>query len=105
MLFAPQNPKYVITAAVWVYFHKNNRHILLLGSMRGDVILWNWTEESQVGHRLIELSIQTNPIQSFNLLYRVTPMNDVQDEILSMDVHEQEIASGRIGRVVVATAN
>ncbi|KAH7873339.1 WD40-repeat-containing domain protein [Lentinula edodes] len=89
MLFAPQNPKYVITAAVWVYFHKNNRHILLLGSMRGDVILWNWTEESQ----------------SFNLLYRVPPMNDIQDEILSMDVHEQEIASGRIGRVVVATAN
>ncbi|KAJ3846144.1 hypothetical protein EV368DRAFT_89501 [Lentinula lateritia] len=32
-------------------------------------------------------------------------MNDIQDEVLSMDVHEQEIASGRIGRVVVATAN
>ncbi|KAJ3927491.1 MAG: hypothetical protein NXY57DRAFT_1042384 [Lentinula lateritia] len=48
MLFAPQNPKYVINAAVWVYFHKNNQHILLLGSMQGDIILWNWDDDSQM---------------------------------------------------------
>lgn len=77
MLFAPQNPKYVINAAVWVYFHKNNQHILLLGSMQGDIILWNWDDDSQVGYSLNSLSILTNPIQSFNLLYRVLPMNDI----------------------------
>ncbi|KAJ3797279.1 WD40-repeat-containing domain protein [Lentinula boryana] len=89
MLFAPQNPKYVITASVWTYFQKTNRHILILGSMRGDILLWDWSEEAK----------------RFNLLYRVHPMNDMQDEILSLDVHEQTVASGRIGRVVASTAN
>lgn len=32
-------------------------------------------------------------------------MNDTQDEILSIDVYEHEVASGRIGRVVASTAN
>ncbi|KAJ3899416.1 hypothetical protein F5879DRAFT_926263 [Lentinula edodes] len=89
MLFAPQNPKYVITASVWVYFQKNKRHILLLGSMRGDIILWDWNNETK----------------SFQLLYRVPPMENKEDEILSMDVYEHDIASGRIGRVVASTAN
>ncbi|KAJ3876985.1 hypothetical protein F5051DRAFT_441023 [Lentinula edodes] len=35
----------------------------------------------------------------------VHPMNDTQDEILSIDVYEHEVASGRIGRVVASTAN
>lgn len=48
MLFAPQNPKYVITTSVWVYFQKNKRHVLLLGSMRGDIILWDWNNETKV---------------------------------------------------------
>ncbi|KAJ3809721.1 WD40-repeat-containing domain protein [Lentinula aff. lateritia] len=89
MLFAPQNPKYVITASVWIYFQKNNHHVLILGSMRGDILLWDWNEEAR----------------RFNLLYRVHPMNDTQDEILSIDVYEHEVASGRIGRVVASTAN
>ncbi|KAJ3927700.1 MAG: WD40-repeat-containing domain protein [Lentinula lateritia] len=89
MLFAPQNPKYIITASVWIYFQKNNRHVLILGSMRGDILLWDWNEEAR----------------RFNLLYRVHPMNDTQDEILSIDVYEHEVASGRIGRVVASTAN
>ncbi|KAH7878358.1 WD40-repeat-containing domain protein [Lentinula edodes] len=89
MLFAPQNPKYVIMASVWVYFQKNKRHILLLGSMRGDIILWDWNNETK----------------SFQLLYRVPPMENKEDEILSMDVYEHDIASGRIGRVVASTAN
>ncbi|KAJ4475986.1 hypothetical protein C8J55DRAFT_490266 [Lentinula edodes] len=37
MLFAPQNPKYVITSSIWVYFQKNKCHVLLLASMRGDL--------------------------------------------------------------------
>ncbi|KAF8825127.1 hypothetical protein HHX47_DHR7000387 [Lentinula edodes] len=47
MLFAPQNPKYVITASVWVYFQKNKRHVLLLGTMRGDIILWVWNDDNK----------------------------------------------------------
>ncbi|GAW06646.1 hypothetical protein LENED_008584 [Lentinula edodes] len=89
MLFAPQNPKYVITTSIWVYFQKNKRHVLLLGSMRGDIILWDWNNETK----------------SFQLLYRVPPMENKEDEILSMDVYEHDIAPGRIGRVVAATAN
>ncbi|KAJ3806101.1 hypothetical protein F5876DRAFT_69225, partial [Lentinula aff. lateritia] len=79
MLFAPQNPKYVITTSIWVNFQKNKRHVLLLGSMRGDIILWDWNDDAK-------------------LLYRVPPIESVEDEILSMDVYEQDIASGRIGR-------
>ncbi|KAJ3769382.1 WD40-repeat-containing domain protein, partial [Lentinula raphanica] len=89
MLFAPQNPKYVITASAWIYFQKTNRHVLIIGSMRGDILLWDWTEETK----------------AFNLLYRVSPINDSFDEILSIDIHEQDVASGRIGRVVASTAN
>lgn len=51
MLFAPQNPKYIITASVWIYFQKNNRHVLILGSMRGDILLWDWNEEARVSDR------------------------------------------------------
>ncbi|KAJ3746903.1 WD40-repeat-containing domain protein [Lentinula raphanica] len=89
MLFAPQNPKYVITASTWIYFQKTKRHVLILGSMRGDILLWDWTEQRK----------------TFNLLYRVSPMNDSSDEILSIDIHEQDVASGRIGRVVTSSAN
>ncbi|KAJ3848680.1 hypothetical protein EV368DRAFT_86369 [Lentinula lateritia] len=89
MLFAPQNPKYVITTSIWVNFQKNKRHVLLLGSMRGDIILWDWNDDAK----------------SFQLLYRVPPIESVEDEILSMDVYEQDIASGRIGRVVAATVS
>ncbi|KAJ3766492.1 WD40-repeat-containing domain protein [Lentinula raphanica] len=89
MLFAPQNPKYVITASAWIFFQKTKRHVLIIGSMRGDVLLWEWTEETK----------------AFNLLYRVSPMNDTPDEILSIDIHEQDVASGRIGRVVASSAN
>ncbi|KAJ3766720.1 hypothetical protein FB446DRAFT_793851 [Lentinula raphanica] len=32
-------------------------------------------------------------------------MNDSSDEILSIDIHEQDVASGRIGRVVTSSAN
>ncbi|KAJ4001074.1 WD40-repeat-containing domain protein, partial [Lentinula boryana] len=89
MLFAPQNPKYVITSSAWVYFQKNKRHILLLGSMRGDMILWDYRSD----------------IKSFQVLYRVPPMENTTDEILSMDVYEQDISPGRVGRVVAATAS
>ncbi|KAH7880261.1 WD40-repeat-containing domain protein [Lentinula edodes] len=89
MLFAPQNPKYVITSSFWVYFQKNKCHVLLLASMRGDLILWDYKDD----------------IKSFQVLYRVPPMENKEEEVLSMDVYEQDIASGRIGRVVAATAN
>ncbi|KAJ3933432.1 MAG: hypothetical protein NXY57DRAFT_959928 [Lentinula lateritia] len=89
MLFAPQNPKYVNTSSIWVYFQKNKRHVLLLASMRGDLILWDYKDD----------------IKSFQVLYRVPPMENKEEEVLSMDVYEQDIASGRIGRVIAATAN
>ncbi|KAJ3805456.1 WD40-repeat-containing domain protein [Lentinula aff. lateritia] len=89
MLFAPQNPKYVITASVWVYFQKNKHHVLLLGTMRRDIILWVWNDDNK----------------TFQLLYRVPPMDNKEDEVLFVDVHEQDIASGRIGRVVAAMVN
>ncbi|KAJ4501303.1 hypothetical protein C8R41DRAFT_913298 [Lentinula lateritia] len=72
MLFAPQNPKYVITA---------------LYARRYHIVDWN------------------NETKSFQLLYRVPPMENKEDEILSMDVYKHDIASGRIGRVVASTAN
>ncbi|KAJ3833536.1 WD40-repeat-containing domain protein [Lentinula raphanica] len=89
MLFAPQNPRYVITASAWIYFQKTKRHVLIIGSMRGDILLWEWTEEAK----------------AFNLLYRVNPIDDSLDEILSIDIHDQDVASGRIGRVVASTSN
>ncbi|KAJ3859369.1 hypothetical protein EV359DRAFT_86484 [Lentinula novae-zelandiae] len=89
MLFAPQNPKYVIMTSVWVYFQKNKHHVLLLGSMHRDIILWDWNNETK----------------SFQLLYWVPPMENKEDEILSMDVYKHDIAPGRIRRAVAATAN
>ncbi|KAJ3887130.1 hypothetical protein GG344DRAFT_81035 [Lentinula edodes] len=80
MLFAPQNPKYVITSSIWVYFQKNKCHILLLASMRGDLILWDYKDD----------------IKSFQVLYRVPPMENKEDEVLSMDVYEQDYKAGAI---------
>ncbi|KIK50921.1 hypothetical protein GYMLUDRAFT_182088 [Collybiopsis luxurians FD-317 M1] len=95
MLFAPQNPRYIITCSAWAYFHKSNLYVLLLGSMQGNVILWNWSDTTKVSNRC----------SSLRLLYRVPPFNDELDEILCIDVHELETATGILGRVAVATAN
>ncbi|KAJ3991176.1 hypothetical protein F5050DRAFT_1872373 [Lentinula boryana] len=84
LLYAPQNPKYVISSSVWLYFPKYNQHILVLGSLRSDILFWKWDPES------------------FQRLHHV-PSIHVERQVLSLDVYEREVSSGRRGRVVAAT--
>ncbi|KAJ3753453.1 hypothetical protein EV360DRAFT_87781 [Lentinula raphanica] len=76
-------------AVLSLAFSAKAKFLSAAGSMRGDILLWEWTEKTK----------------AFNLLYRVTPIDDSLDEILSIDIHEQDVASGRIGRVVASTSN
>lgn len=46
--YAPQVPGNVITTSTWLYFTKTSRHVLALGSLAGDFILWQWDQGENV---------------------------------------------------------
>ncbi|KAJ3765837.1 WD40-repeat-containing domain protein [Lentinula raphanica] len=86
IICAPQNPKYIISASAWLYFPKYDRHILVLGSLRGDVLLWQWD----------------SAVNAFQRLHRIPSVN-AERQVLSLDVYEREVSSGHRGRIVGAT--
>lgn len=46
--YVPQVPGNVITTSTWLYFTKTSRHVLALGSLAGDSILWQWDQGENV---------------------------------------------------------
>ncbi|KAJ3739361.1 hypothetical protein EV360DRAFT_58061, partial [Lentinula raphanica] len=81
--FPLQNPKYSFTASCWLLFEKNQQHILLLGSMRGDVLVWGCKNQHSVR----------------------APAMKTDKQVCSLEVRETRVPSGRNGRVVFATAD
>ncbi len=46
--YNPRQTKYVFTASSWLRFEVDNRFVLLLGSLRGDILVWDWDTQNQV---------------------------------------------------------
>ncbi|KAJ3766051.1 WD40-repeat-containing domain protein [Lentinula raphanica] len=86
MHYAPDNPKYDFSASSWLFFEQDNLYALILGSMRGDVLVWSWRE--------------SNPI--FVSMARAEAIR-INDQVLSLDVREHIVSNGRSGRIVIAT--
>ncbi|KAJ3745950.1 WD40-repeat-containing domain protein, partial [Lentinula raphanica] len=88
MNYAPDNPKYDFSASSWLIFEQENLYVLILGSMRGDLLVWSWRE-------------------SYPTFVSMTRAESIQmnDQVLSLDVRERAVPSGRSGRIVVATGS
>ncbi|KAL0057660.1 hypothetical protein AAF712_015688 [Marasmius tenuissimus] len=44
----PTKPKYIYPASAWVFFEEDCRHVLLMGSLEGDIVAWDWNETRSV---------------------------------------------------------
>ncbi|KAJ3779028.1 WD40-repeat-containing domain protein [Lentinula raphanica] len=80
--YSPQNPKYVISTSTWLYFSKPKTYILVLGTLRGDIMLWKWSSEG-------------NEFQNLHCF----PSVNATRQVLSLDVHRREVSPGRRGRI------
>ncbi|KAL0572176.1 hypothetical protein V5O48_009789 [Marasmius crinis-equi] len=44
----PTKPRYIYPASAWVYFEEHGRHVLLLGSLEGEIAAWDWNEKRAI---------------------------------------------------------
>ncbi|KAL0059701.1 hypothetical protein AAF712_013534 [Marasmius tenuissimus] len=44
----PTKSKYIYPASAWVFFEEGCRHVLLLGSLEGEIVAWDWNEKRAV---------------------------------------------------------
>ncbi|KAJ3766093.1 WD40-repeat-containing domain protein [Lentinula raphanica] len=84
--FASRDPKYAFSASCWLFFEKDQQHILLLGSMCGDVLVWGCKDR-----QLEFLPIARAPTANMN------------KQISSLEVREMNVPNGRNGRIIFAT--
>ncbi|KAJ3759354.1 WD40-repeat-containing domain protein, partial [Lentinula raphanica] len=84
--FASRDPKYAFSASCWLFLEKDQQHILLLGSMRGDVLVWGCKDQE----------LEFVPIAR-------APTANVNKQISSLEVRETRVHNGRNGRIVFAT--
>ncbi|KAJ3716691.1 WD40-repeat-containing domain protein [Lentinula raphanica] len=80
--YTPQNPKYVVSSSTWLYFSKTKTHVLVLGTLRGDLMLWKYDPEGK----------------EFQILHRFPSVNAMR-QVISLDVYRREVSSGRRGRI------
>ncbi|KAJ3764679.1 WD40-repeat-containing domain protein, partial [Lentinula raphanica] len=96
--YTPQNPKYVVSSSTWLYFSKTKTHVLVLGTLRGDLMLWKYNPEGKV--RSLHESVPRHLIasQEFQSLHRFPSVNATR-QVISLDVYRREVSSGRRGRI------
>ena len=102
--YNPRQTKYVFAALSWLSFETNSRLVILLGSLRGDLLAWDWAAEDKVRacHHLS--IIPSNNLQAFKPLHQIPPqMKDMG--ILAIDVYQEQVAGRRQGYIAVAAAD
>ncbi|KAJ3719012.1 hypothetical protein C8R42DRAFT_723515 [Lentinula raphanica] len=85
--YTPQNPKYVVSSSTWLYFSKTKTHVLVLGTLRGDLMLWKYDPEGK----------------EFQSLHRFPSVNATR-QVISLDVYRREVSSGRRGRIAALSS-
>ncbi|THU96701.1 WD40 repeat-like protein, partial [Dendrothele bispora CBS 962.96] len=78
----PLNPKHLFTASSWLLNERDKRQILVVGTMRGDLLLWEWRSDQNV---------MPEPPQEEEEVY--------DGQVLCIDVFEPRIAEGHHGRI------
>ncbi|KAK7434699.1 hypothetical protein VKT23_020063 [Stygiomarasmius scandens] len=82
------DPRRMFSASSWLLSEPGSRNILILGSMRGELLIWEWRSD----HEMFESFCPAPALQS-------------QEHITSISVHELRISDQNDGRIVVATAD
>ncbi|KAE9383058.1 WD40 repeat-like protein, partial [Gymnopus androsaceus JB14] len=81
--FSPQKTaRDVFPISGWLYFKTNSQHVLLLGSLDGDIHAWDWNADRNVGALL-------------------APQSPAQ-QVMSMDLYQTEIDVGHRARIAAA---
>ncbi|KAL0575486.1 hypothetical protein V5O48_006490 [Marasmius crinis-equi] len=44
----PTKSRYIYSASAWVFFENDCRHVLLLGSLEGEIVAWDWNDKREV---------------------------------------------------------
>ncbi|KAI5895816.1 WD40 repeat-like protein [Schizophyllum commune H4-8] len=84
----PSTPttRHIYTRSAWLYFESTGLDVLVLGSQRGDVVLWQWDADDGV----------------FNT--GASGRHSAEDtQILSIDTHKVTVAYEERGRIAVGT--
>ncbi|KAJ3834736.1 WD40-repeat-containing domain protein [Lentinula raphanica] len=87
-VYNPRNPGYIYTACNFLHFEQADQYILLLGSQDGMFSTLKWDGEDHV----------------FNPGFQIKP-DDSRYQVVSLDVYQTEVPTGKLARVVVATAD
>ncbi|KAF5342751.1 hypothetical protein D9758_015908 [Tetrapyrgos nigripes] len=88
----PLDPKNLFTTSTWFFCENGNCHILITGTMSGDIHLWEWRSDNE----------------AFETFAKVTAtLNGAEDEVpdgqaTALDVYESQIAEGRHGRIAAS---
>ncbi|KAL1657778.1 WD40-repeat-containing domain protein [Schizophyllum commune] len=80
--------KHLYTRSTWLLFEESQMEVLLLGSKRGDVELWNWSD-----------------LQQSFVLWKRRKQTGTPSEVLAIDVYQQKVPIGGHALVVVSTAD
>ncbi|KAL0064350.1 hypothetical protein AAF712_008650 [Marasmius tenuissimus] len=82
---APKSSKYMPTASVWLYLQNPDTHVLLLGTLEGEIIAWKWNQSGEIFEHFGRATMTTA-------------------QVTSMDVGTTNISSGNT-RIVAAFAD
>ncbi|KAI5895828.1 WD40 repeat-like protein [Schizophyllum commune H4-8] len=84
----PSTPttRHIYTRSAWLYFESTGLDVLVLGSQRGDVVLWQWNADDGV------------------FKYRARARKSAPDtEVLSIDVYKRNVPAEERGRIAIGT--
>ena len=103
--YNPRQTKYVFAALSWLSFETNGRLVILLGSLRGDLLAWDWDagDKARACHHLSIILSDLN-LQAFKPLHQISPQTKDMG-ILAIDVYQEQVASRRQGYIAVAAAD
>ncbi|KAJ3872010.1 WD40-repeat-containing domain protein [Lentinula edodes] len=86
--FHLEKPEHVYPASVWIYFNKSSRHVLLLGSLDGQITAWDWNSEAMT-FECVRLPVSHHP----------------ESQILSLDVHQLHVETKHRARIIASFAD
>ncbi|KAF5334426.1 hypothetical protein D9758_017872 [Tetrapyrgos nigripes] len=90
----PQDPKNLFTASAWLLFQNGSRHIVVVGNMNGDVVLWEWRTDHKCFETFIKIPAQAS---------RDGDRPQAPDgQVMFLDVYERIVPDHHHGRIAAS---
>ncbi|KAF5334427.1 hypothetical protein D9758_017871 [Tetrapyrgos nigripes] len=90
----PQDPKNLFTASAWLLFQNGSRHIVIVGNMNGDVVLWEWRTDHKCFETFIKIPAQAS---------RDGDQPQAPDsQVMFLDVYERIVPDHHHGRIAAS---